>query len=384
MNRRSKQILLLSIAAVAVVAPVWLLPAAQPKMPVPNPADVVGQRGTPALRESRVVPALTPLAHLVAAETRVQATADGDCAMPALSAASDADLDDSAAEAAFLHHRDIVAVEKGARRIGAALRKSTDPFANAVAVWLDLPQTDNDTQGIPPAERLHRLATMAASTDDPRLYALAFRTCIGSPEAACQALSVQRWAALDVGNAVPWLFMLSAAEASADISGQQDAWFHLASSTRFDDRLYTQLEPILSVAGDNPDEERAAAVLSVMGIGMASAQPVDLAVLSKGCRDPAVADANRFQLCTKVADLLFEHSDTDMPRLFGAAITKRMTGVGTRSEQVHKELQFWTANDLVAPRGCTELRSQLALMHSLATRGSHGTFAALTSSAASR
>ena len=383
MHRRSKQLLLLTIAAAALIAALCWRRVAQSKTPVTNPADVTSQSGRPALRASRVAPALTPGEWLVAAETGVQTRADSACAMPAFSAASDADLGDSAAEIAFEHRPDVVALEKGVRRIQAELRRSTDPFANAVAVWLDLPQTDDGTQAVPAAERSHLLATMAASTGDPRIYALAFRTCSGSKEAACQALSLQRWAALDVGNAVPWLFMLNAAETSADFSGQQDAWFHLAGSTRFDDRLYTQLEPILSAARDNPEDQRAAEVLSVMGVGMAAAQTLNLSVLSKGCRNPAVADANRSQLCTKIADLLFEHSDTELARSFGAAITKRMTGDGTRGELVRSEQQFWIENDLVAPRGCAELHSQLAFIHSLATRGSHGTFAAQTSSAAS-
>jgi hypothetical protein len=327
---------------------------------------------------------LTSRERLMAAESRLQTTADSACAMPVLSVASDADLGNSAAETAFAHRPDVVGVDRGIRRIEAALRASSDPFANAVAVWLNLPQTDNDVQGVPADERLHLLAIMAASTEDPRLYSLAFRTCSDSKVAACQALSVQRWAALDVGNAVPWLFMLKAAEASADFSGQQDAWFHLAAATKYDERLYTQLEPILSAAHNDPDDQRAAEVLSVMGIGIAAAQPIHFGLLSKGCRAPAVADANRSQLCAKIADLLYEHSDTDFARTFGAALTKRMTGDGTRSEQVHKEQQFWVENDLVAARGCTELHSQLALMRNLATRGSHGTFATMTSSAASR
>lgn len=384
MKRSSKRLLLLIIVAVATIAALRLRLVVESKAALQMPAEATSQIDAPGLHATQDAPALTPRGRLIAAETHVQTTADSACAMPVLTAASGADADDSVSEAAFMHRPEVVALERGVRHIDAALRASTDTFANAVAVWLDLPRTDNDTQGLPESERLHVLAEMAASTSDPRVYALAFRTCSGSTDAACQALSVQRWAALDVGNAVPWLFMLNAAEHGADASGQQEAWFHLASSTRFDERLYTQLQPILAATGDDPDEQRAAEVLSVMGIGMAAAQTINVGTLLRGCRDAAVADANRSQLCTNIADLLFEHSDTSTARMFGASITKRMTGDGNRSEQVVKEQQFWIANDVVPPHGCAELHSQLAFIHSLATRGSHGTFAALTSSAASR
>jgi hypothetical protein len=383
MNRTSKTLLLLiAIALFAVLC--WRLKTkSKAELPEPPPAPTSAQRDAPEPGTTRAVPALTPRARLIAAETQVHATADSACAMPTPTVASGVDLDVPSVQAAFLHRPDVVSLVKGVRHIDTALRASDDPFAKAVAVWLDSPRTDDDTQDIPAPERLRLLGTMAASTTDPRIYALAIRTCSGSTDAACQALSMRRWAALDPGNAVPWLFLLNAAEQAADASGQQEAWFHVASSARFDERFYTQLQPILSAASDDPDDQRAAEVLSVMGIGMAAAQTINFGPLLKGCRDTAVADANRAQLCAKIADLLYEHSDAPTARMFGASITKRMAGDGRRSEQIAKEQQFWNANDVVAPQSCAELHSQLAFLHSLATRGSHGTFAAMTSAAAS-
>ena len=329
-----------------------------------------------------VVP--TPRARLLAAEQRVRGTPDSACAMALPPAASDVDPDDPAAQAAFLRRPDVASLVKGIGHIDDALRASADPFARAVAVWLDLPRTDDDSEGIPDGARQRLLATMAASTTDPRVYALAFRTCSGSGEAACQALSARRWAALDPGNAVPWLFLLNDAERARDASGEQEAWFHVAASTRFDEQFYSRLQPILFAAGDAPDDQRAAEALSVMGIGISAAEPIGFGPLLKGCRDAAHADANRAQLCTKVADLLFDHSDAPVTRLLGASITKRSTGDTRRSEQVAKEQRFWADNDPGAPQGCAELHRQLDFIRSLATRGSHGTYTAMTSGVPSR
>ncbi len=273
---------------------------------------------------------------------------------------------------------------KGIRHIDDSLRASADPFANAVALWLDLPRMDDDSEVVPDGQRQRLLATMAASTADPRVYALAFRACSGSGEAACQALSARRWAALDPGNAVPWTFLLNDAERAGDASGQQEAWFHLAASARFDERFYAQLQPVLAAASDDPDDQRAAEAVSVMGIGIAAGQTLVFGPLLKGCRGTALADANRVQLCTKVADLLFDHSDAHLARQLGASMTRILTGDIRCNGQVVEEQQFWIANDPVATRGCAELHRQLDFIRSLATRGSHGTYTAMTSGAASR
>ena len=158
----------------------------------------------------------------------------------------------------------------------------------------------------------------------------------------------------------------------------------MAASARFDERFYTQLQAVLSAVTGDPDDQRAAEVISVMGIGIAAAQTINFGPLLKGCRDAALADANRAQLCAKVADLLFDHSDARATRLFGASIARRLAGDTRRNEQVAKEQQSWTANDPVAPRGCAELHRQLDVLRSLATRGWHGTYAEMTSGAASR
>jgi hypothetical protein len=51
--------------------------------------------------------------------------------------------------------------------------------------------------------------------------------------------------------------------------------------------------------------------------------------------------------------------------------------------EANAEQQFWAANDLMAPRGCVELRRQLDILRSLAPRGSHGTYLTLVRGAAS-
>ena len=377
MGRRVK-IVSLALATVAIVGLVVDCRLRHGSGPVASrPAPAYAPARAPSGAALAANP-YTPHALLLAAERRAIVAPDSACAIPTVTAASGADPENAAAQAAFMHRPDVASLAKGIRHIDDALRTNADPFAQAVAVWLDVPRSDDVADG----ERQRALATMATSTTDPRIYALAFRTCAVSSEAACQALSARRWAALDPDNAVPWLFLLNDAERARDLSGQQEAWFHIATAARFDERFYAPLQPILAAAADSPDDQKAAGVLSVLGIGVAAAQPIAFGPLLQGCRGEALADANRAQLCTRVADLLFDHSDAPNTRLIGAGITKRMTGDGRRGDQVAAETQFWIANDPVAPQGCVELRRQLDVLHDLATHGSHGAYAARVRGAA--
>ena len=381
-GRRIK-VIAVAVATVAIIGLVvaWRMqggagPSASILTPPSAPADPAPSSATLAMT------VLTPRARLLAAEKQVVDTPDSACAMPTAPSASGIDAEDAAARAAFMQRPEVASLVKGIRHIDDSLRTSADPFARAVALWLNVPRADDASEGIPDDERQRELATMAASTTDPRIYALAFRTCGVSGEAACRALSARRWAVLDPDNAVPWLFLLNDAERAHDVSGQQEAWFHIAAAARFDERFFEQLQPILAAAGDLPDDQRAADALSVMGIGMAAAQTIDFGPLLQGCRGQALADANRAQLCTRAADLLFEHSDAPFARQLGAIITKRLTGDNRRNEQVAEETQFMIANNPVAPQGCAELRSQLGYLRDLATRGSHGAYAARASGVA--
>ena len=381
LNRASRT--LLAIVAMASFATLCWRFAAPARRIEPAPSAAPSSASNTPSAASVLARAPAPRARLLAAEQQVSSAPDSACAMPAPPAPPGVDLDDPAVQAAFMRRPDVVAINQGVYRIADALRADADPFAQAVAAWLDLPRRDGDSAGIPADERVRRLATMAASTADPRVYALAFRTCSRSTDAACQSLGARRWASLDPGNAVPWLFLLNDAEKAGDASGQQEAWFHVANSARFDEQFYSRLQPILSATGDNPDDQRAAEIISVTGIGIAAAEPIDVGALTRGCRGAALADANRVQLCTKVADLLFDHSDTSMTRGWGASITRRVTGDARRSEQVGREMSYSAANDPLMPEGCAGLHKQVEYLRSLATLGAPGMYASMPGSAAS-
>ncbi len=258
----------------------------------------------------------------------------------------------------------------GVQRIDDALRTSPDPYANAVGVWLDLPRDESGEHAVPEGERRRQLAALAVRSTDPRIYALAFETCRGSLEDGCHVLSARRWVDLDAGNALPWAFLLQEAVAKGDVSGQQEAWFHMATADRFDERSLAQLVPIIANSNGSAGDQVAAESLSVRAIGIAAAWPLPWEPWG-GCARPAArADSNRAQLCTSLADVMFEHSDSIQRRSLGASLTKRLSGDATRSAIVNKEIDAWV-KEFQEPGepSCESLDTHLAHLSRAATVG---------------
>lgn len=255
------------------------------------------------------------------------------------------------------------------RRIDDALRTSPDPYANAVGIWLNLPRDESGEHAVSEGERRRRLAALAPRSTDPRIYALAFRTCRGSMDDGCHTLSARRWVDLDASNALPWTFLLDEAVARGDVAGQENAWFHMANADRFEDRSLTPLIPIIANSNGSVGDQVAAEALSVLVIGIAAGSALPLEQFRE-CGPEVRADSNRTQLCVGYANVMFEHSESIQARFRGAHVTKVLTGDGARSAVVIKESDAW-GKDWKQPEelSCGTLGPYLALLSRAATVG---------------
>jgi hypothetical protein len=253
-------------------------------------------------------------------------------------------------------------VDAPRERLIQALKTSADPYANAVAVWLNIGE-DSDAR----AERTRQLAAMAASTRDPRLYALALRTCWRRPSQECQSLSARRWSELDPNNAMPWLMMMDEAALHQDISGLQEALYHATHAQYLAERAQAPVQAIVDVASDDPSSLVAARSLAIDAIGIAAAQVGPASLMA--CREATPADANLWQECTVMVDLLENRSDSIFARMVGAAIDKHQTGNGKPAQRAAAQLHQLTALDLASSSSCSELRDKLSLMRRMATQG---------------
>jgi hypothetical protein len=157
------------------------------------------------------------------------------------------------------------------------------------------------------APLLTELATLAASSSDPRVMMLARDECAvltadAAPSPHCQALSARRLVAIDRDNAVAWLAL--AAEEPAAI----DEALHQASlARRWDDYAMASRGFIerVDAKGGLRSMVVVQALLSVPAIRQVEGQQI---VVKHCAATPLAGDANRHQLCEKLAQTLHERS----------------------------------------------------------------------------
>ena len=206
-------------------------------------------------------------------------------------------------------------------RLVRSMQGSGDEYAQAVGLWLASGEV-GDTTSRPSADAL---AQRAAASHDPRVYAMAFRSCTSTPhQGSCALLSAAQWAQIDEGNAAPWLFILNAATERKDRAAADDALFHIGSAARFADRPFTAMEAIASSTGAE-DIDVAAAYSSMIGaLGMAAAWTLPLPALGQACTGASLQDANRHQACQAAYATLANRSDSLLVATIGAGAGARL------------------------------------------------------------
>lgn len=230
----------------------------------------------------------------------------------------------------------IVALTDAALRLHRSRRDlGDDDWGRAIGLRLELQH--GQTDAAKPA--LADLTTLASTTRDPRVYALAWEACLpgpsGAPHAACAGLKTRRWAQLDPGNAVPWMAVASDAAEQGDTAGVDEAMHRVASAERVDSgwmsmsahvlaRLDPALHPVL----------RLAMVQAVVSTDIARHQPSYITIL-KHCDDDALRDANRRERCAAISRVLSERGQTAMDIAMAVALARRLGMPAQAVERLH-------------------------------------------------
>jgi hypothetical protein len=224
-------------------------------------------------------------------------------------------------------------------RIDAALRDSPDPFDRSTADWLDLNKIT------PPPARTEALVQDALAASDARVYGLAYAACHsqvafpipGAPPPAtppsCARLSATRWAQLDPGNAEPWLWALDAADKRGDAAAQREALDGMAESSRLDIHFFASAAAVASL--QVPDVDTTAQSMATMqALAMLSAP---FSALTSRCRNRAGGDADLAATCSRIAEVMYEHSDSIIGRNIGGSLHKQVTGDASWLDRAHQE-----------------------------------------------
>jgi hypothetical protein len=180
------------------------------------------------------------------------------------------------------------------------------------------------------------LVQLAAGLNDLPVYAMAIRACDSTDDdgvqgAACNQISLAKWAQMDPDNAAPWLEMATAAHSRSDQAAERDAVAHAVQAHGVD--FYNDSLLFYASAGmpaDTTDLQRAAffddRIGHVGGDGHAHAF-----VTSQYCTVAAVQESSIHAQCAALAELLANHGRNTLDLSAAATIGSR---VGWGSERV--------------------------------------------------
>jgi hypothetical protein len=170
---------------------------------------------------------------------------------------------------------------------------------------------------------LTELATLAATSSDPRVMMLARDECAvltadAAPSPHCQALTARRLVAIDRGNAVAWLAVAAEEPASID-----EAMHQASLAPRWDDYAMASRRFIerVDAKGGLRSMVVVQSLMSVPAVRSIEGQQL----VSQHCGAKQVgADANRHQLCDKLAEGLHTRSTNVLGRVVAGALAKNV------------------------------------------------------------
>lgn len=289
------------------------------------------------------------------------------------------------------------------QRAVAAMRASPAPFAQAAALVESELFKDadhraaaffggrecrnpacgySDAAAADVARTRDRLARMAVSTTDPKLYSLALDICgLARPasEGVCRMLNPAQWARLEPGNAAPWLTALDNASNAGDRAGGDEALHQIATATR-NDRHLNEVSRVLMA--QLPDDDASLPDANLLALQSMSGTVTLRTSMAAGsalgvCKVDALRDANRAQTCDRVAELFVGQSDTTFDYTIGIAIGKRLGWPRDRIDELRGQRDAWmyaeAAEALEPGNGsCARLNRNIDRLAKLADLGEMG------------
>ena len=292
--------------------------------------------------------------------------------------------------------RRVTRLEEVRAQLMAELRADPTEYAQAVSMWLGMIGDDAARAAAVSAgagcataecETLRRgaagyaaardaLARLAVVSRDPRVYVLALNSCgrTGAGEGACRLLSAEQWAQLDPDNAAPWIAVLERAVQQRDAAEQTEALHRIAVSRRSDQRFGAVAAYLIDRLPN--DEASMPATLALAGevIGVEAAWSMaGYQQVAVQCNDMTLRDVNRREVCSAVAELLAERSDTLIERGIGTLIGQRVGWSDERVDRMRGEVTAYQGAEVAPPEGpaqaCAGVRREVDRMKRIGQRG---------------
>ena len=192
-----------------------------------------------------------------------------------------------------------------------AMLHSGDARSRATGLLLSTRVNGDRLQNAPSDEFTAPLVQLALSSQDPAVYAMAVYACQPlaglAPGAACAAINVEGWAAMEPNNAAPWLELASAAHSAKDVVAENAAFSKAAKATMIDGyagSLLPNAEALLPVGATPLDRY----LLTAEVIGVEASLP--LPYVPMHCSAEAVNDKVVRSQCSALAELMVSKGTT--------------------------------------------------------------------------
>jgi len=190
------------------------------------------------------------------------------------------------------------------------------------------------------SEATEALARLAVSSSDPQVYAWAHRSCVEVPRASagtCLMVNARQWARLDPANAAPWFAVAEEARSRKDAAGLDDAMFHVASAEVHDPGWGRATAEMIAAAPQASERAVGTWLAALTAISYESLSLPSFQDASRYCEARALANANRRDICDKIATLLADRSTTLLGRVSGIALGKRLDWPAARLAAAEQE-----------------------------------------------
>lgn len=223
------------------------------------------------------------------------------------------------------------------------------------------------------------LARIAQTTDDPQIYAWAYRTCRGAPAGrpdACQQVQAAQWARLDPDNAEPWLAVANEASVRKDAAALDDAMFHIAAATRNHSRWGALAAALVDRAAQADADLIGVQRVIVQAMGIESVDATGFVSLSGYCDARSLVEPNRRETCDRVATMLTDRSTTMLARDIGISMGRRLGWPADRLLSLSQQRDAGQQASLLRgsastsdPLSCEALRAEIGNAREIAEFG---------------
>jgi hypothetical protein len=173
------------------------------------------------------------------------------------------------------------------------------------------------------------LARLALGTRSPLVYGLAWKNCQSqageaAQGGACPMLSVDQWARLSPGNAIPWLELAQQADARGDAAGVADAMFRASKAQSVDAGWHRLGEFSFTHAPHDNSLLDTWAASGEITRWVAAWSMASYRMASLYCEPKPLLDANHRQQCADIAELFVARGTSLHDLSLGLALGQRV------------------------------------------------------------